>query len=188
MSKLTKCKICALSFEKQYPFQKWCSVECGVELGHLALEKKKAQAQAVERKETRERLDSMRKKPQLVKAAQTAFNAFIRARDAGKPCISCGKPPSKQANSTDAGHYRSVGSAPHMRFSPENCYSQCKHCNKYLAGNHVEYRKGLIERIGLEAVERIEGDTKVQNYTQDDLRQLAKHYRQEAARLKKGST
>lgn len=185
MTKQAKCKVCATPFEKRQPFQKWCSVECGVELGHRALEKKKAQAQAVERKETRKKLDAMRTKPQLVKAAQQAFNSFVRSRDADKPCISCGKPPSTQANSTDCGHYRSVGSAPHMRFVEDNAAGQCKYCNQHLAGNHVAYRQGLIERIGLQAVERIEADNAVRKYTHEGLIELAKHYRAETRRLTK---
>jgi hypothetical protein len=147
--------------------------------------KKEAKAKAEDRKATREKLDAMRTKPQLVNLAQTAFNAFVRARDADKPCISCGKPPSTQANSTDCGHYRSVGSAPHMRFVEENAAGQCKHCNQHLAGNHVEYRKGLIERIGLAAVERIEADSTTRKYTKEGLIELARHYNAEARRLKK---
>jgi hypothetical protein len=156
-----------------------------VTLGQAAVAKKKAKAQAEDRKATREKLDAMRTKPQLVKLAQQAFNSFIRARDAGKPCISCGTPLSKEPNTYDAGHYRSVGSAPHMRFVEENCHGQCKHCNNYLAGNHVEYRQELILRIGPSAVERIEADNTTRKYTHEGLIELAKHYRAEARRILK---
>ncbi len=180
-----KCKCCKTPFTPTRPLQNWCKVDCAVILGQQAIAKKKAKDQAADRKATREKLDAMRTKPQLVKLAQTAFNAFIRARDADKPCISCRKPPSPQANSTDAGHYRSVGSAPHMRFVEENCHGQCKHCNQHLAGNHIEYRKGLIQRIGLAAVERIEADNTTRKYTKEGLIELARHYNAEARRLKK---
>jgi hypothetical protein len=141
-----------------------------------------------DRKKTREKLDAMRTKPQLVKVAQTAFNAFVRARDADKPCISCGKPPSSESNSTDCGHFRSVGSAPHMRFVEDNAAGQCKHCNQYLAGNVLAYRKGLIERIGLARVEQIESDQTVRKYTHEGLVEIARHYNAEARRLKKEQT
>ncbi len=182
---MRKCKHCKAPFTPTRPMQNWCSVDCAVKLGEKAIAKKKAKDQAKDRKETRKKLVAMRTKPQLVKLAQTAFNAFIRARDADKPCISCGKPPSPQANSVDAGHYRSVGSAPHMRFVEENCHGQCKHCNQHLAGNHIEYRKGLIQRIGLAAVERIEADNTTRKYTKEGLIELARHYNAEARRLKK---
>ena len=158
---------------------------CALELSKTIQKKIIAKEAQEDRKKTREKLDAMRTKPQLVKVAQTAFNAFVRARDADKPCISCGKPPSTESNQTDAGHFRSVGSAPHMRFVEDNCHGQCKHCNQYLAGNVLAYRKGLIERIGLERVEQIESDQTVRKYTKEGLQELARHYNSETRRLKK---
>lgn len=181
---MRKCKHCKTPFQPTRPFQSWCSVDCAVEIGHRALEKKKAQAQAADRKATREKLDAMRTKPQLVKAAQVAFNAFIRQRDHAQPCISCGKPANSESNAWDSGHFRSVGSAPHMRFVEENCAKQCKRCNQFLAGNHVSMRSGLIARIGLPAVERIEADNTTRKYTKEGLIELARHYNAEARKLK----
>jgi hypothetical protein len=158
---------------------------CGLAHARQATEKKKAKEAQEDRKKTREKLDAMRTKPQLVKVAQTAFNAFVRARDADKPCISCGKPPSTESNSTDCGHFRSVGSAPHMRFVEDNAAGQCKHCNQYLAGNVLAYRKGLIERIGLARVEQIESDQTVRKYTHEGLIEIARHYNAETRRLKR---
>ena len=88
-------------------------------------------------------------------------------------------------NTTDAGHYRSVGSAPHTRFVEDNCHGQCKHCNQHLAGNHVAYRQGLVQRIGLRAVELIEADNTLRKYTREGLIELARHYRAEARKLQK---
>ena len=183
-SKPAKCRVCACAFTKTRPLQTVCSPTCALTLARNVTEKALAKAQAADRKATREKLDAMRTKPQLVKLAQTAFNSFVRARDADKPCISCGKPPSTQANSTDCGHYRSVGSAPHMRFVEDNAAGQCKHCNQHLAGNHVAYRQGLIQRIGQRAVERIEADQTVRKYTKEGLIELARHYNAETRKLK----
>ena len=133
--------------------------------------------------ERREKLKAMETLPSPVTKAQAAFNGFIRARDAGKPCICCGKPLGNEPNSFDAGHYRSVGSAPHMRFVEDNVHGQRKHCNNYLAGNHVEYRKGLIERIGLDMVEAIERDQTLRKYTREGLIEIARHYREAARKL-----
>lgn len=187
MTKPAKCKMCATPFTKIRPLQNWCSIDCAVKLGEQAIAKKKAKAKAEDRKQTREKLDAMRTKPQLVKLAQQAFNGFIRARDAEKTCVSCGtKLQGPQVGGAfDCGHYRSVGSAPHMRFVEDNAHGQCKHCNSHLAGNHVAYRQGLIARIGLAAVERIEADTTVRKYTHEGLIELAKHYRAETRKLQK---
>lgn len=187
MTKPAKCKVCQTDYTKTRPLQKVCSPMCALELSKNIQKKIIAKEQAKDRKETRQKLDAMQTKPQLTKKAQTAFNAFIRARDAGKPCISCGTPLSNEPNTYDAGHYRSVGSAPHMRFVEENCHGQCKHCNNYLAGNHVEYRKRLVERIGLQAVESIESDNTVRKYSHEGLIELAKHYRAAALATKKGN-
>ena len=184
---MRKCKHCKTPFEPSRPMQNWCSVDCAVILGQQAIAKKKAKDQAKDRKETREKLDAMRTKPQLVKLAQTAFNAFIRARDADKPCISCGRPLAgpQIGGAFDCGHYRSVGSAPHMRFVEDNAHGQCKHCNSHLAGNHVAYRAGLIQRIGQRAVDLIEADNTTRKYTKEGLEEIARHYRAEARRLAK---
>lgn len=180
------CRICKCKFEPRMPMAVVCSFECAQALAVKTRQKaEKAKAQR-EKRETREKLDAMRTKPQLVRLAQTAFNAFIRARDAGKPCISCGKPLPSEAvgGAFDAGHYRSVGSAPHMRFVEDQVAGQCKHCNRYLAGNHVAYRAGLIERIGLARVEQIERDQTLRKYTRDGLIELARYYKEEAKKLK----
>lgn len=185
MTKPAKCKVCACAFTKTRPLQKVCTPACAMKLAREVAAKKEAKAQAEDRKATREKLDAMRTKPQLVKLAQQAFNGFIRARDAGKPCICCGKPLGGEPNSFDAGHYRSVGSAPHMRFVEDNVHGQNKHCNNYLAGNHVAYRQGLIARIGLARVEQIEADTTVRKYTHEGLIEIARHYRAETRKLQK---
>jgi hypothetical protein len=182
------CKVCKTEFNPMRPMQNWCSLDCAYALANQAVEKKKAKEAQEDRKKTREKLDAMRTKPQLVKIAQVSFNKYIRERDLLKPCISCGKPPSTESNQTDAGHFRSVGSAPHMRFVEDNIHGQCKHCNQYLAGNIVEYRKGLIERIGLKRVEQIEADQTVRKYTKEALQEIARHYNAEAKRLKKEQT
>jgi Bacteriophage Lambda NinG protein len=184
-SKPKKCKVCRASFTPRTAFAKVCSPECAKTYAEQEREKKARKQATKERKATREKLDAMRTKPQLVAVAQKAFNAYIRARDLGKGCISCGKPLTSQPNTYDAGHYRSVGSAVHLRFDEQNCHGQCKHCNNYLAGNHVMYRLGLIDRIGLKAVELIEADHTIRKYTKEGLIELAKQYREKAKHEKK---
>lgn len=183
MKKPCKCKVCGAEYTKTRPMQTVCSPPCALTLARNVTEKALAKAHAADRKETRQKLDAMQTKPELVKKAQTAFNAFIRARDAGKPCISCEKPLGSEPNTYDAGHFRSVGSAPHMRFVEDNTWGQCKHCNNYLGGNVLAYRKGLIERIGLTRVEQIEADTTLRKYTHEGLREIAKQYREMARQV-----
>ena len=119
---------------------------------------KKARELSV-RKELREVREKYKSKGEYIKEAQAAFNKYIRVRDQGKPCISCGNmPESYYGGGTDAGHWRSRGSAPHLRYHTLNCWSQCKRCNRYLSGASTEYRRELINRIGKERVEALEAD------------------------------
>ena len=184
-----KCKVCGCVFEKQRPLQFVCSPACGIEYQReqkrKAAIKSEREAKRKERAKTaamRHRLETI---PELTKKAQAAFNRYIRLRDRGKPCISCGKPLGSEPNSYDAGHYRSVGSSPHLRFDENNVHGQCKHCNCHLSGNVVAYRQGLIGRIGLPETERIEADQSEKHYGKQDLRELAATYRKKAREIEK---
>ena len=83
--------------------------------------------------------------PKLMRKATFLFNRWIRKRDANLPCISCGRYTTLQA-----GHYYSAGHHPGLRYDPDNVHGQCVRCNLYLSGNLINYRNGLMERIGEE--------------------------------------
>ena len=68
------------------------------------------------------------KKKSQTELTQQVFNRMIRLLDEGKPCISCGR--SQFGSYWDAGHYRSVGSCPEIRFDPRNCHIQGSGCNR----------------------------------------------------------
>jgi len=173
-----KCKECKTPFTPVRPMQSVCGPACAMRVARKVVEKK-------DKKETKLKLDALQTKPQLVKKAQTAFNAYIRERDKGKNCISCDTQLGSEPNTYDAGHYRSVGSAPHMRFVEDNVHGQCKHCDNWLGGNHVEYRKRLLERIGKRQLELLESDSTLRKYTKEGLEEIARYYRAEARRLAK---
>ncbi len=80
---------------------------------------------------------------QLKAIAVTHFHKYIRNRDRGKPCISCGRHTTLQA-----GHYYSAGQHPSVRFNPDNVHGQCLSCNYYKHGNLINYSNNLIDRIG----------------------------------------
>ena len=166
-------------FTADRPLQVVCSYLCAIDIS----KKMAAKAVRADKKETKLKLDALQTKPQLVKKAQTAFNSYIRDRDVGKQCISCDKPLDGGANTFDAGHYRSVGSAPHMRFVEDNVHGQCKHCNNWLAGNHVEYRKRLLVRVGKMQLDLLESDSVLRKYTKEGLIEIARHYNAMARQL-----
>ena len=90
--------------------------------------------------------------PQLKKKVQRAVNKYVRERDKGKPCISCGR----KVETGDCGHYVAQGSSGYLRYNLNNCNLQCRSCNRYKHGNLIEYRHGLIKKIGERKVHTLE--------------------------------
>lgn len=184
---MAKCKACRCDYTKTRSFQQACSVECAMKVAKAKREQaERKQAQAQSRLD-RQRREEMKTLPALKKEAQREFNRYVRYRDVGRPCISCGNPLASQqvGGSTDAGHYRSVGSAPHLRFNEDNCHAQCKHCNQFLAGNPVQYRAGLIQRIGLERLASLESNSECLHLSRADVRSIRDTYRAKANALAK---
>lgn len=177
MVKMKKCIICKTPFPLFNSLAKVCSVECAIKAAQIAQAKK-------QRKEDNAKRSGMKTISQLKKEAQKAFNKYIRMRDYGKPCISCGSYPDyKYGGNMDAGHYRSVGSAPHLRFNTINCHAQCKKCNRYLSGNITEYRHGLRAKIGDDVLNWLENYTQSVKFSAAYLRRLKKLFNKRA-RLK----
>ena len=108
-----------------------------------------------------------------INLAQVNFNGYIRQRDQEKTCISCGKRTGCKVN---AGHYRPVGSWPMLRFEEDNCHLQCEYCNQFKSGNLTPYRLELIQRIGLERVEWLEGPHEPIKYTLEDFIRIKENY------------
>jgi hypothetical protein len=173
---------CGLKFTPTRPMQPVCQeAECRVRFVTRQLNKKTAERAKADKALTRAQREAIKTKPKLCDEVERAMNAYVRQRDFADGCISCGKQfeAGKLGGSCDAGHYRSKGSAIHLRFDPRNVHAQCKHCNdaKGKAGNPVGYRRGLILKIGLEAVEALECDQEPRKHTRDELRALRAHYR-----------
>lgn len=173
------CPICSNSFVPDRPLQSVCSPKCAVKQTKLKKVEEKAKV--------RTRREAIKTIPELIKEAQIEFNRYIRTRDAHKPCICCGMPlgVGDIGGSFDAGHYRSTGSASHLRFDPDNCHAQRKQCNRYGAGRAVDYRIGLIARIGLERVEALEANNTPHKWTADELREIKATYREKTKQLLK---
>lgn len=171
------CKSCRQKFTPTRPMQSACSTACAIAIAERKREKQAQQMAAEKRREARQRLESMKGIPELIREADKAFCAFIRARDAGKPCICCGRSSSgwSRGGEFDAGHYRSRGAASHLRYHEDNCHSQLKQCNRR-AFDVASYRANLIGRIGLERVEALENDNAPHKWTRDELIAIRRHY------------
>lgn len=193
MPKPKTCPICSTEYIPRSSLQKVChNYKCAIAFNkqrdaEIAAreQRKREREQSADLKQRREALKT---RAEWEKEAQAAFNRYIRMRDMYQECISHpGKLISNSnyitGSAVDASHYRSRGAASHLRFNVFNVHSACTRCNRQLSGNAVEYRIRLIERIGLERVERLEADNEPRKFDIDYLKRVksiftrrARHY------------
>jgi hypothetical protein len=177
------CKACPKKFIPAKPMQSVCDWKCAaVHAENLRIKREKAEALKSKR-ETKQKLVALKSINDLIKEAQTAFNAFIRERDKDQLCICCGKPYGTNAlgGDFDAGHYRTRGAAGHLRFNEDNCFGQRKYCNTYNAG---DFRAGVIKRIGLERTLAIENNNETHKWTREELIEIKQTYKAKLKVLK----
>lgn len=171
--RMRKCATCRESFEPRSMTHKTCKPECAAAL----VERNKA---LTVKRERQQGLAKLKRRADWMREAQAALNKWIReVRDAGKPCISCGH--TDHGQKFDAGHYITRGSRPNLALEELNLARQCHWCNVHLSGNQILFRRGLVERIGLAAVEALEADTTPRKYTVEQLQAIKADY---MARLK----
>lgn len=156
------CKVCDKQFLRFRTTQSVCGPRCAAKVG-------KTQRAALKLA-----LINMRPRSRWLDDTQKAVNAYVRARDRYKPCISCRCPwePMFQA-----GHYLSRGARPELRFDLDNIHGQCVRCNMHLHGNQAMFRLGLVERKGIELVERLEGPHVAQKWPIDELKTMRDAFR-----------
>ncbi|EGT0656864.1 recombination protein NinG [Proteus mirabilis] len=187
-----RCKICREWFIPKQSFQNWCSPEHGFELSEQRRNKDREKALAKLKKENQEKEREAKDKLKVrklavkplsyfTKQAQTAFNAFIRERDKDESCISCGRFHEGQYH---AGHYRTTGANPELRFDEDNVHKQCAPCNNHLSGNIENYTPRLIEKIGQERFDRLMGSHELPKWKREDYERIRDHYRAKLKELK----
>ncbi|CAM3214518.1 recombination protein NinG [Pseudomonas fluorescens] len=183
--KTCKNPACGEKFVAQRLGQAVCSPKCGLAIKDVNADKARKALADVGRKELRAAKERVKRKADHMHDCQTAFNAWVRARDAGKPCISCGTTANVQYA---AGHYRTVASCPELRFEPLNVHLQCnRNCNMGKSGSIVEYRIELVKRIGAELVEWLEGPHEPKRYTIEDLKAITAEYRAKTRELRRSA-
>jgi hypothetical protein len=177
------CAQCETQFQPERMGQRVCSPTCARRV--VAADKKqKAERAKLDRMMDKAKRESLKTLADLKAEAQKEVNLYVRLRDQGKPCISCGK---AWEPTFQAGHYRSRGAAGHLALDPRNIAGQCTQCNLHRHGNAIGFRAGLVEREGREAVEQLEHDNLPVKLDRDTLRQLKTIFRAKARDLKKGN-
>ena len=182
---------CSIKFIPQRLGQAVCSPACALATKEVNQQKARKSLAQVERREIKVRKEKLKSRADHLREAQAAVNEFIRLRDAHLPCISCDSLPNDHDLMTgsrwDAGHYRSVGSCPELRFEPLNIHRQCVRCNRNLSGNAVEYRIRLVLRIGAEKVDWLEGPHPACKYTVEEIKAIKADYRAKTRELKRAA-
>ena len=189
-----RCPACRVMFVPVRDSQAVCGeIECAI--AHGQSEKGRAIAgkalAEVGRREIKVRKEKLKTRADHLREAQAAVNEYVRLHDAHLPCISCDSTPNDNDLMTgsrwDAGHYRSVGACPELRFEPLNIHRQCVKCNRNLSGNAVEYRIRLVVRIGAEKVAWLEGLHAPCKYTVEEIKAIKAKYRAKTRELKRAA-
>lgn len=101
----------------------------------------------------------------LLKSLKDVCHKYIRLRDEGKPCVSCGTPWHKDFQ---AGHYYKAELYSNLRFNENNVHGQCVKCNIRLEGNLNQYELNLPKRIGEWKFNVLKSEA--ENYKQQDFK------------------
>ncbi len=176
---MPRCKNCKNKFEAVRFNQKFClDAECV----RVWVESEKAKQWKVKKQKMQQELETVQ---DFMNMTQVVFNRFIRERDKHENCISCGK----HINGVrHASHYLSAGGHSNVRYHEDNVWVSCYKCNVMLSGNQVEYRKRLIDKIGIERVEWLESNGATERrYTKEELREIMKEYKQKVKELENGN-
>ncbi|MBO0957292.1 recombination protein NinG [Citrobacter freundii] len=188
-----KCTVCREWFFPVRAEQYVCSYECACVHGKATNDAAKAekqreekklrlQAEKDDRKRQADRRIAVKPLSYFIKQAQQAFNEFIRYRDRLLPCISCGREHDGQYH---AGHFRTTGANPELRFNEDNCHRQCAPCNNHLSGNLTAYRPALIAKIGQARFDVLMGPHELPKWKRDDYIRIRDEYRAKLKELKK---
>ncbi|MFJ7312929.1 recombination protein NinG [Pseudomonas sp. NPDC098747] len=180
-----KCRVatCRVSFVPSRMGQAVCSPACAAIDAPRHHEKARKAIDQCERREIKVRKEKLKSRAEHMREAQAAFNEWIRLRDADRPCVSCGRHHEGQYH---AGHYRSVGANPELRFEALNVWKQCAPCNTHLSGNLVNYRLSLLQLIGPEKVDWLEGPHQACKHTVEEIKAIKADCRAKTRELKKG--
>jgi hypothetical protein len=152
--KTRKCKVksCGTRFTAYSSFVTWCSPECGSIIAMSKLEEQQAKKRKEERAADRLKREELKPLHYWAKRAERACNAYIRERDKGDPCISCG---TYDAPEWHAGHCYTVAARPDIRYNEDNIHLQCPKCNTYQGGMVGEYKKRVVSKIGQERLDAL---------------------------------
>ena len=144
-----------------FPVGYFHDIACGIQYANARQAKARKAVVSNEKKAARaaHRADKERVKPrqQWLAQLQTLVNQYVvHVRDKDEPCCTCGT--TSRAIKYDAGHYRSRGSCPELRFELTNNHKQCSmFCNLYGSGQRAEYKEFIVAKYGQKHLDWLDG-------------------------------
>jgi hypothetical protein len=108
---------------------------------------------------------------------------MIRLRDADEngygQCFTCRRRyPYKEM---DAGHFKSVGAHPNLKYDEFNVHAQCTSCNKHHHGNLDIYAERMIDVYGPDILQQLSIMEQMHHRaSSQDYRRMATEYRERA--------
>lgn len=190
--KFKKCRVCKDKFPVELPNQIVCCPSCALAWNFKQQANDKDKKEKAFRAETKRLKQTIKPRGKWVAEAQKEFNKYIRLRDMGDPCISCGLNDHEIApgptGTWDCGHFIGVGANCTIRFEEDNAHRQCYLCNRGSASKRdrkgikretvsKEYKKRLIDKIGIERVEWLEGPHPVAKLSIEALKEIKEEYK-----------
>lgn len=158
-TKQRQCRTCGTTFSPWSTTQTVCSPTCASKFVRTA--------RKIEKAERRAKRQKLKTRAKWLAECQAIVNKIVRltALSRGEGCFTCGATPVQKFGGTyDAGHFRSVGSAPHLRFWMPQIRLQCIPCNRHKGGMALLFRQALLREHGQEWVEALEARQEIAKF------------------------
>ena len=95
-------------------------------------------------------MSGSRTKTLAMEKADRYFSKFIRLRDKGQRCITCGK----WSDEMDAGHFITRDKQC-TRYDEQNVNAQCQECNRFKGGRQYEHGIAIDKKYGAGTAEKL---------------------------------
>lgn len=174
---MKKCKNCKEPFQAWNSLQKYCLKNYCVSVMIEEAKQKEWKKRQAKMKE------DLMTASDYKKLAQSVFNQYIRLRDKGQLCISCGK---NINGVTHASHYYSSGGHSNVRYNEKNVHVSCYKCNVELSGNLLNYQIAIRDKIGADELLKLHELAHIEKkWSIEELKEIIHIYKQKVSELKK---
>lgn len=146
----------------------------------------KATKERVELENAEKEIKERKKISYLLTNVKNIVHKYIRLRDKGRSCISCG---TEWREDFQAGHFYKSELYSSLRFNEDNIHGQCPKCNIYDEGNLNKYDLNLPKRIGKSKYHKLkelalEDKKTAFKWDRDELENIRKRYKAKLSEIK----